>query len=166
LPIVECGFPAGFPSATPSLSPADALVFFGPTIQVDIGFDPTAFAQAGAALPAAPNAPQQPIAPMQNVLALVDTGATESCIDEDLATQLQLPLVDQQVTGGVGGQTTLNMYLATVQIPGLRTGQYGRFSGARLAAGGSPHRAILGRTLLRGTIMIYDGQAGSVKLVR
>lgn len=107
----------------------------------------------------------QPIPPTQNVLALVDTGAGESCIDEQLAQQLQLPLVDQASTAGVGGATILNVYLAHIVVPGIVT-QYGRFSGAHLTTGGQQHKAIIGRTLLRDTILIYDGQSGSVKLVR
>lgn len=141
------------------LTPSNALVQIGPTLLVDIGFDPAVFGQV---LPAG-SFPQ--IAPMQNVAALVDTGASHSCIDEQLAQRLQLPLVNQQHIAGVGGMTVLNVYLAHVAIPSLGTSQYGLFSGAHLARGGQHHEAIVGRTLLQGMMMIYDGISGSVKLV-
>jgi hypothetical protein len=97
---------------------------------------------------------------------LIDTGASASCIDEQLAQQLQLPLVNQFQVSGVGGAVMLNMYLGQIAIPGLVTVQHGLFAGVHLAAGGQPHRAIIGRTLLRDTLFIYDGRSGSAKLAR
>ena len=61
------------------------LVQFGPTIQVQIGFD-------SAYTPANPTRPNLPQATWP---ALIDTGATESCIDSALAAQLALPVVDR-----------------------------------------------------------------------
>jgi predicted aspartyl protease len=97
-------------------------------------------------------------------MALIDTGATESCIDEGLAQQLQLPLVNQQNTAGVGGVHVLNVYLAYLALPLLGHLQAGLFVGAQLAAGGTPHRALIGRTLLSDMLMVYDGRTGSVTL--
>lgn len=129
---------------------------------MDIGFDPAIFVGAGP-----PPAGFQAVAPAQNILALIDTGAMESCIDEQLAQQLQLPLVDQVQVAGVGGHITLNVYLAHISLPALGGfTQYGRFSGVHLAAGGQPHQALIGRTLLRDSILIYDGKSGSVKLAK
>jgi Aspartyl protease len=97
LPIVECGF-LNVP-LPPSITPQAALIATGPGILVDIGFDAAILSQVAAGtivqVPANPN--------VRQVLALIDTGASESCIDETLAQQLQLPLVNQQQTGGVGG---------------------------------------------------------------
>ena len=91
MPIVEVGF-AGLPGVP---NAADALVWVGPGISVEIGFDPATFAAlAGIPIPApAPGAvAPAPIAP-QVVLALIDTGAQQSMIDEALAIQLALPLL-------------------------------------------------------------------------
>lgn len=157
--IVECGFPAGLTG----LSAADALVQQGPTILVDIGFDPTLFGQ---------NLPQvlgatAPLAaiPAVQVPALLDTGATESSIDEQLAQQLQLPLIDRQTRVGISGPVVLNVYLAHLLIPNVG-GQYGRFTGVHLQAGGQPQRALIGRTLLKDMLVVYDGRAGRVSLAR
>jgi hypothetical protein len=38
--------------------------------------------------------------------------------------------------------------------------------GAQLQAGGQAHLALIGRTLLRGTLLVYDGEKGSVRIAR
>lgn len=166
-PIADCGFPpVGLePGATPPkvVFGKDLLIRKGPTIPVEIGFnpglvhpDPATVQAAVAAVHASPAA--------QLLDALIDTGAGDSCIDEDLATQLQLPMVDQIETSGVHGQSKLNVYLGYIRIPSLSFVQYGRFTGARLNAGGQPHKALLGRTMLNQMILVYDGRDGSVRL--
>jgi predicted aspartyl protease len=130
---------------------------------VDIGFDATIIAQVTSGLPVQP-APPRGTLNVDRVLALIDTGATQSCIDEALAQQLQLPLVNQQNAAGVGGIHILNVYLAYVALPLLNYVQAGIFLGAQLAAGGMSHRALIGRTLLADTLLVYDGKTGSVKL--
>jgi predicted aspartyl protease len=157
LPIVECGF-LGLPG-----TPRDALVASGPAIIVDIGFDPAILVQVAAGGPVQPMPPPG-VLNVNRVLALIDTGATQSCIDEALAQQLQLPLVNQQNAAGVGGVHVLNVYLAYIALPLLGHLQAGLFIGAQLSAGGMPHRALIGRTLLADTLMVYDGRTGSVKL--
>ena len=86
-------------------------------------------------------------------------------IDEDLAVQLALPLINRQTVAGVAGVSVANVYLAHLLIPALGgTGQFGAFMGAQLQAGGQIHRALLGRTLLRDALLIYDGERGSVRI--
>jgi hypothetical protein len=157
VPVVEAGF-ATQPQA------ADTLEFYGPTIAVEIGFDPATYAAlAGAPAPIA--APATPPVPAQTVYALIDTGAQQSMIDEALAVQLSLPLINQQSVAGVSGPATANVYLAHLSVP-LLGGQvqFGAFMGAQLQAGGQVHRALIGRTLLRRTLLIYDGERGSVRI--
>lgn len=101
---------------------------------------------------------------IQNVPALIDTGATMSCIDDLLAQQLGLPLINQVQSAGVHGSGLLNVYLAYILIPTLSVSQTGEFIGANMAAGGQFHRALLGRTLLQNMLLVYDGRSGSVKL--
>ena len=158
MPIIECGFPAGLTG----LSPTDALAFRGPTVFVDIGFDPAIFGQA---LPQLPGATSPLAVPAVQVPALIDTGASESSIDEQLAQQLQLPLIDQEQVSGIGGTITLNIYLGHVVIPTIAT-MYGRFTGVHLQAGGQYHQALIGRTLLKDTLLVYDGRTGMVRLAR
>ena len=150
MPTIECGFPT---SGIPGLSPADTLVRIGPTIWVTIGSHPgTSVAPTGSLT--------------QQVPALIDTGTSLNCIDDLLAQQLQLQVVDQWTTSGISGPAKLDVYLAQITISSLNINQFGRFAGVHLQAGRLPHRALLGRSLLAGCNLVYDGKTGSVKLSR
>ena len=139
------------------------LVRIGPTTLVEIGFISDLFHEDQAVVQQAlVTAHQQP--PATLVAALIDTGASDSCIDENLAQQLQLPLIDRQDGSGIGGQDEFNVYLGHIRIAALQFIQYGRFMGVRLAAGNQPHQAIIGRSVLKDMILVYDGRDGSVRL--
>jgi hypothetical protein len=70
----KCGF-----DDTPTASGATLLVANGPSLAVYVGFDPTYDAKN----------PTRPPAPgVTGLWALVDTGATECCIDSQLAARL------------------------------------------------------------------------------
>src|ERR1035437_1055782 len=131
----------GFNSVPGGTSGGDLLVSFGPTLAVNIGFD------AGWNPATMGSVPTPGIT---GIHALVDTGASESCIDSLLATQLNLPVVDRRSIAGIGGSQEVNVYLAQVHIPALNWTIYGLFSGVHLAAGGQQHRALIGRTFLQG----------------
>lgn len=143
---VECGFggPAGL----------QLLTSLGPTLHVEIGFDPGYRPYARPALPST-------LFP-----ALVDTGATLSCIDNDLALQLGLPVVDRRPLAGIQGRFDANIYLAQIHVPDLDITVYGGFAGVMLRQGGQVHYALLGRAFLRDFTMSYNGRSGSVTLTR
>lgn len=149
MPTVECGFLNG----TAGLTPSELLARIGPTLWITIGTYP------GAAV-------AQPASVIQPVPALIDTGASQSCIDDLLAKQLQLQVVDQWITSGVSGSVTLDVYLAQITIPSLNLNQFGRFAGVHLQAGGQTHRALIGRRFLADCTLVYDGKSGSVTLTR
>jgi predicted aspartyl protease len=147
----KCGF-----NDTDGISGSDLLATYGPTLLVDIGFDESW--NNGASLNTAPTPG------ITNINALVDTGATESCIDDFLAAQLKLPIIDKRPISGVGGEHEVNMYLAQIHIPSLKYTIYGAFAGVHLAAGGQPHQALIGRTFLNKFTMIYEGLTGTVTI--
>ena len=91
------------------------LVQFGPTVSVDIGFDPVW--RLGDGRPPAPG--------IAGIIALVDTGATESCIDNLMAANLGLPIVDRKPIAGISGVTTANVYMAQVHVPAMSFIIYG-----------------------------------------
>lgn len=135
----------------------------GPTTAVEIGFSADLFHSDPAVVQQGiTTADAQP--PSQLVEALIDTGASDSCIDEDLANQLQLPLIDHQDGSGIGGRETFNVYLGHIRIVALGVFEYGRFMGVKLKAGNQPHQALLGRSLFKDMILVYDGRDGSVRL--
>jgi predicted aspartyl protease len=147
-----CGFDSG-----PGVNGRDLLVGNGPTLLVRIGFDQT-FDPARDLGVRVPNLPDQPLP------ALVDTGATESCIDSGLAMRLNLPIVDRRQVSGVHGAREVNVHLAHVHIPALGYTIYGPFCGVDLVAGGQAHHALIGRTFLQAFTMIYEGRTGTVTI--
>jgi len=147
MPTTRIGF-----SDSESWSGQDKLIAFGPTLHVLIGFDPNFH----------PDHSPFPNLPELELPALVDTGATESCIDSALAQKLQLPAVDTGQISGVQGTSETVFYLAQIYVPSLNYTIYGRFSGVHLASGGQPHSALLGRTFLRNFVLTYEGRTGDV----
>ena len=145
MPPVDCGF-----------KEQNLLVRFGPTLGVRIGFDQNY--SPGGIFP--PNLPEK-LWP-----ALVDTGATFSCIDSTLANELQLPIVDRQSVSGVHGKQELNLHLAHIYVPSLHFITYGMFFGVHLVSGGQPHSALIGRSFLKDFNMVYNGKTGTVTLSR
>ena len=77
-------------------------------------------------------------------VALVDTGATESCIDISLAQYLELPIVDTMTISGSDGAKKHDVYMAQIHIPDLKFTQFGKFAGVNLDGGGQLHKALLG----------------------
>jgi hypothetical protein len=150
MPSTLCGF-----NNTPGMSGSSLLASFGPTLIVDIGFDPNFNPQV--------NFPP-PIPGIRGVQALVDSGAAESCIDNLLASQLSLPIIDRRPISGAHGSHLTNIYLAQVHVPSLVFTIYGAFAGVDLLAGGQVHNALIGRTFLRHFTMVYEGRTGTVTL--
>lgn len=79
-----------------------------------------------------------------------------------IAANLNLPIIDRQRVAGVHGAGEVNVHLAQILIPSLDVAISGRFMGVHLYAGGQPHGALIGRTLLQHVTMIYNGITGSV----
>lgn len=135
MPRAKCGF-IDVPSGT---SGRQLLVYRGPSLLVDIGFDGQFQPQPGLV----------PKPAAQGLWALVDTGATESCIDGKLAAQLGLPVIDKRRIAGVGGLKEVNVHLAHIHVPALAFTVYGQFAAVDLLAGGQQHCALIGRTFLQ-----------------
>lgn len=95
---------------------------------------------------------------------MVDTGAQLSFIDDDLATSLNLPIVDKQIVSGSSGRHEVSVYLGHIYVPSLDVTVNGRFGGVNLAAGGQRHRALIGRAFLMHFTMSYNGLTGTVEL--
>ena len=142
------------PSTDFGFSGWDELFSIGPTLEVQIGYDSTYRLDADRA----------PYISADRHPVLVDTGSAPRCIDSVLATRLNLPAVGHQSIAGVGGVYRADMYLAQICIPELEWVIHGQFAGVHLAAGGQPHRALLGRHFLRRFRLVYDGPSGSVTL--
>lgn len=128
------------------------LIQHGPTIDVQIGFDPDYQPSPG----------RRAQLPPERWRALVDTGATESAIDAQIAESLNLPIWDLRQIAGAGGLFETTVYLAQIYIPELDFTIVGPFDSANLATSGQPYYALIGRTFLRHFNMVYKGRTGSV----
>lgn len=148
MPTVNAGF-----SNDQGMLGHDALTYHGPTLEVQIGFDFDFRID---------DITNRPDLPKTSLFALVDTGATESCIDSTLALNLGLTVVDRKRVGGIHGAHPVNYHVAQIYIPSLDFTVVGTFPGADLTAGGLNHSALLGRTFLRHFNMTYEGRTGSV----
>ncbi|MCG8507218.1 MAG: retroviral-like aspartic protease family protein [Sphingomonadales bacterium] len=147
MPITNCGF-----SDSDNYPACELLVAHGPTLIVDVGFVES------------DHPGHEDESRIKNVPALVDTGASDSCIDEKLAEELGLPAVDRISIAGVSGGFEVNLYLARVHLPQLDVSHYGRFASVKLQEGGQNHGVLIGRSFLRHIIMIYDGIEGRVTM--
>ena len=97
-------------------------------------------------------------------LALIDTGATSTCIDDETARQLQLPAIDV-VTVASASHASARQSVHPVQIE--LVGWPIRFDAPRAIA--APLRiqgilVLIGRDVLQHTILVYNGPTGSFSL--
>ena len=140
----------GRPVTVPS---SIALIQRGPAVQVSITVDPLIAApivQRGGTLP-----------PPVTGLALIDTGASNTCIDEEAATDLQLPAIDVvNVSSASHSSTQQNVYPIQIEVVGIPI----KVSAAR--AIGAPLKvqgliALIGRDILQHSVFVYNGMTGS-----
>ena len=132
------------------LDPVTDLRVSGPSIPVQIGFDPTFD----------PTSEGRPQIRSEEYFALVDTGAGESCIDNALAEALDLPVMGREPLAGAGGLSMTNVYIAHVYVPEMAFTLFGRFMGVELLAARQPHLALLGRDFLSNFTLTYEGRTG------
>ena len=141
-------------SDQPGLSGQETLIRYGPTILVEIGYD-AGFEDSDR---------ERPDIPDDLLPALVDTGASDSCIDASYADTLGLLKSDQGDIAGVGGVISVDYYLAQIYVPGLNRTIYGQFAGVRLQGGGQSQYAIIGRDFLQNYTLLYQGRTGRVTI--
>ena len=129
------------------------MVYGGPTLYVEIGFD----SQYRAGQTERPNLPPTPHP------ALVDTGARESCVDATVARDLGLPVYGEKQISGIFGPQQATVYRAQIYIPPLDETIFGDFYGVTMS-GQFYQRAILGRDFLFRCVFHYDGRTGEVTI--
>ncbi len=136
--------------------PKLALSARGPVIQVTIGIEE--------------NFAQQLIQGSQSIpepksgLALIDTGVSMTCIDEELAKILNLPVIDKATMSSASHNATeKDIYPILIQFIGVPIKvNVPRAMGASLNNQGII--ALLGRDALQNFTMFYNGLAGEITL--
>lgn len=95
--------------------------------------------------------------PMTKAIALIDTGATTSCIDEVLiARKLNLIARDKTRVGNAGGGSDQFLYDAGFSIP-VQSQRIIPLQVIGVNLLGQPYQALIGRDLLRFCNFIYCG---------
>lgn len=108
------------------------------------------------------SAGQTPQAP-EELIAMIDTGASISAIDVAAAQRLGLPQTGSIQVGGVGGMSQQPVFAAALEIPDAGvTFDPLPLSGAQLGA--PDFQMLVGRNLLCQMILTYDGANGQFSL--
>ncbi|HXW94002.1 MAG TPA: hypothetical protein VEK33_25855 [Terriglobales bacterium] len=138
------------------LAPAVALQQRGPVVPVVVTIEQN----AGKGL----LAQGKPLPSPKTGLALIDTGATGTCSDEQSAQELGLPIIDvAKLTSASHADQDCNVYPAQITIQNLGLSINSPHTiGATLAPQGL--LILLGRDLLAGCTLFYNGQAGQFTL--
>lgn len=138
------------------LLPSVALLIKGPVIQVVVSVAQSIagqLVQQGKPLP-------EPIAG----LALIDTGATSTCIDDEVAKKLGLPVIDvAKMASATDSASDRNVYPVHIGFVGTTIeADAGRVLGATLQAQGLI--LLIGRDVLHSFCLFYNGVMGQITL--
>jgi len=106
----------------------------------------------------------QAVPPPTTGLALIDTGASVTCIDETAAQQLKLPVVDVVTIGSAShASAQASVYPISIDIAGLPISiDAPRAVGAALASQGL--LLLIGRDVLQFCTLFYNGITGEITL--
>ena len=97
-------------------------------------------------------------------LALIDSGASKTCVDENAITQLGVPPINQITVQTPSGAAQQCLYPARFSFPGtpLPGIDFGSVVGSTLAAQGIV--ALIGRDVLERCVFVYNGPAGTYSI--
>lgn len=87
--------------------------------------------------------------------AMIDTGASDTCIDYRIAHALKLRQIDQRTIGTVGGPIEVAVFLGELEIPQLGFRRLDRFFAPKIDR--INYSMLIGRSVLREFIFTYDG---------
>lgn len=132
------------------------LVHAGPILQVEVAI-PSALAQHL-------TEHNLPIPPSVSGFALIDTGATRSCIDVQAISTLEVSSIGITTTMTAAGPAQQNLYPARFRFPGEGLEiEFSSVVGVDLrgqSVGDQPLIALIGRDVLSRCILIYNGLGG------
>jgi len=133
-----------------------ALIQRGPIVQVTIGVEQNIAQQLllqGIPLP-------QPVPG----IALIDTGATSTCIDEAIAQKLKLPVVDVvSIASASHADSKQNVYPALIEVVGIAI-KFNALRAIGVPLANQGIHVLIGRDLLQICTLFYNGMIGSFTL--
>lgn len=90
--------------------------------------------------------------------AIIDTGASEVCIDYRIAHALDLRAVDQRTIQTVGGPILVQVFLGLLEVPGLKYRKLTRLYAPKVER--VNYNALLGRSFLKDFYVTFEGPTG------
>ena len=107
---------------------------------------------------------REPLPPVVAGLALSDTGASQTCIDQNAASQAQLPVVGAAAMASATDHAVeVPVFAGQLLLAGGININVEQGMGAKLS--GIPGViALIGRDLLQSAVLVYNGTDGSVSL--
>ncbi len=104
-----------------------------------------------------------PIPPSESGLAMFDTGASTTCIDDALAIRLGLAPIDVVSMCSASHESTqANVYPVQLHIPGFMNVNVPRAIGANMNPQGIV--ALIGRDFLKNCTLHYNGPMGQLTI--
>lgn len=96
-------------------------------------------------------------------MALIDTGASSTCIDQGAAEKLGVPVINVvKMASASHAETDANVYPIAIEIIGPGININATAMGAALAA--QDLLVLIGRDVLQHGMLVYNGVAGSITL--
>ncbi len=89
--------------------------------------------------------------------AMIDTGASATCIDYRIAHALKLRQIDQRTIGTVGGPIQVAVFLGMLEIPQLGFKRLDRLFAPKIER--INYSVLTGRSVLKEFVFTYDGPA-------
>lgn len=138
------------------VSAATALRDLGPMIQVTLSLESNA--EKGLL------AEGKPVPTPISGMALIDTGAMRTCIDDATAQKLGLPVIGVgRMSSATHANEPCNIYPVKFVIQSIGAVNLPNTMGAKL---GGHIVALIGRDLLASCVLVYNGVSGQVTLCR
>jgi len=139
----------------------EILLMSGPILSVEISIP--------SALASALTKENKPTPNPTTGWALIDTGATRSCVDDDVIRKLGVNPIGAGDIHNSGGKQSVNFFPAHFRFPGvpLPEIEFTSAIGVNISAqkvNNQPIIALLGRDILRSCVFIYNGTLGMYTL--
>lgn len=96
--------------------------------------------------------------------AMIDTGASDTCIDYRIAHALKLRQIDQRTIGTVGGPIQVAVFLGILEIPQLGFKRMDRMFAPKIER--INYSVLIGRSVLKEFLFTYDGPANVCHFAR
>jgi predicted aspartyl protease len=136
-----------------AVPPAFGLAHYGPRLQITVGLaQPIAeeLQKAGKPVP-------EPISGQ----ALIDTGASATCIDDEAARKMQLPVIGRVTMASATHESIeKNVYPIHIQVIGANIA-FGVAGAAGVDLKAQDLLALIGRDVLSQAILVYNGADGT-----